>query len=284
MPELPEVETVRLGLSAAMDGRRLVRVDQRRPDLRYPFPKRFKPRLEGARIDRLERRGKYLLSFFDRPDVLIMHLGMSGRFTIAPPHDPEGPPGPHDHVVFGLDNGARVTFTDPRRFGFMDLVAEQELTACRHFKAMGPEPLSNGFSAPALAANLSGRQAPLKSALLDQRTVAGLGNIYVCEALYRAGLSPRRKARTLVTGTGRPTKRLERLTACVRDVLTEAIAAGGSSLRDYAKTDGSLGYFQHGFAVYDREGEPCSKPRCTGRVRRIVQANRSTFYCPTCQK
>lgn len=292
MPELPEVETIRQGLMPVLEGQPITHVVQRRPDLRYPLPQRFAARLKGRRIERLGRRGKYLLGFLDDGMVLVMHLGMSGRFTIVKPGaaaglgSPNGS-GPHDHIVFEVEDGTRVIFTDPRRFGFMDLVPEPSLETTGPLKAMGPEPLGNGFSAALLSQALRGKRAPLKAALLDQRVVAGLGNIYVCEALYRAGLSPRRQAETLVSKAARrqpPTARAERLTRAIRDVLTDAIAAGGSTLRDYAHADGGLGYFQHGFAVYDRDGEPCSRAGCRGTIKRIVQSNRSTFYCPHCQR
>ncbi len=293
MPELPEVETVRRGLAPAMEGRIIARLTQKRPDLRFPLPERFAARLTGRRISHLSRRAKYILAHVE-PDggkggeVLIMHLGMSGRFTI---HGPDGTRAPglflhgvpgsetHDHIVFDMEDGTRIVYADHRRFGFMDLVPEAELNACRHIAGLGPEPLGNEFSAATLAARFKGRRTPVKSALLDQRNVAGLGNIYVCEALWRSGISPKRSAAT-VAGPARS----ERLAAAIRDVLTEAIAAGGSTLRDYAHTDGELGYFQHSFAVYGREGEACSKPGCGGTVRRIVQSARSTFYCPSCQR
>ncbi|ABS65257.1 formamidopyrimidine-DNA glycosylase [Parvibaculum lavamentivorans DS-1] len=293
MPELPEVETVRRGLAPALEGRRIVHVTQRRPDLRFPLPELFAKRLTGRRVIRLERRAKYILVYMEpaksggAEDVLIMHLGMSGRFTV---HGPSGSSAPglfhlgmpggetHDHIVFDMEDGTRVVYADHRRFGFMDLVAEPELASSRHLAALGPEPLGNEFSALVLAERLKGRRAPIKSALLDQRTVAGLGNIYVCEALYRAGISPLRTAASIGPA------RVERLTAAIRAVLQDAIAAGGSTLRDYAATDGELGYFQHAFAVYGREGEACSKPGCGGTVRRIVQSARSTFYCPACQR
>ncbi|MFN6942803.1 MAG: bifunctional DNA-formamidopyrimidine glycosylase/DNA-(apurinic or apyrimidinic site) lyase, partial [Parvibaculum sp.] len=264
MPELPEVETVRRGLAPAMEGRVIARLTQKRPDLRFPLPERFAARLTGRRISHLARRAKYILAHLEPgvgagPEVLIMHLGMSGRFTI---HAPDGARAPglfhhgmpggetHDHIVFDMEDGARIVYADHRRFGFMDLVPEAELETCRHLAGLGPEPLGNEFSAETLSARFKGRRTPVKSALLDQRNVAGLGNIYVCEALWRAGISPRRSAAT-VTGPART----ERLAAAIRGVLTEAIAAGGSTLRDYAHTDGELGYFQHGFAVYDREGQ-----------------------------
>lgn len=293
MPELPEVETVRRGLAPAMEGRVITRLTQKRPDLRFPLPERFAARLTGRRISHLSRRAKYILAHVEPGrgaggEVLIMHLGMSGRFTI---HGPDGALAPglfhhgvpgseaHDHIVFDMEDGTRIVYADHRRFGFMDLVPEAGLETCRHLAGLGPEPLGNEFSAATLAARFKARRTPVKSALLDQRNVAGLGNIYVCEALWRSGISPKRSAAT-VAGPART----ERLAAAIRDVLTEAIAAGGSTLRDYAHTDGELGYFQHSFAVYGREGEACSKPGCGGTVRRIVQSARSTFYCPSCQR
>lgn len=295
MPELPEVETVRRGLQPAMQGAVIARVETRRPDLRFPLPEDFAARLTGRRVDSLDRRGKYLIARLSSGESLIMHLGMSGRFTVeaaaarrpggfalAQDCDPK-----HDHVVFHLEGAggansgqnrkgrARVTYNDPRRFGFMDIVAAGDLETCRHFKGMGPEPLGNGFSPAGLSAALKGKAAPIKAALLDQQIVAGLGNIYVCEALFRAGVSPRRKAGS-VAG-----KRSARLHAEIVAVLKDAIEAGGSTLRDFAAADGALGYFQHRFDVYGREGEPCR--RCAGPVRRLVQAGRSTFFCPSCQ-
>lgn len=293
MPELPEVETVRRGLAPVMEARVITRLTQKRPDLRFPLPARFAERLTGRRISHLSRRAKYILAHLEPGaaaggEVLIMHLGMSGRFTI---HGPDGARAPgrfhhgmpggetHDHIIFDMEDGTRIVYADHRRFGFMDLVPEAELETCRHLAGLGPEPLGNEFSAATLAVRLRGRRTPVKSALLDQRNVAGLGNIYVCEALWRSGISPKRSAAT-VSGPART----ERLAAAIRDVLTEAIAAGGSTLRDYAHTDGELGYFQHSFAVYGREGEACSKPGCGGTVKRIVQSARSTFYCPSCQR
>jgi formamidopyrimidine-DNA glycosylase len=294
MPELPEVETVRRGLEPAMVGARILSVEQRRPDLRFPFPERFAERLAGRRIEALGRRAKYLLADLDDGDVLVMHLGMTGRFTVAAPDGSVAQPGefhheagaalPHDHVVFRLSNGATVTYNDARRFGFMTLVARAALGEHPLFRGMGIEPLGNALDGASLAALFAGKSAPLKAALLDQRLVSGLGNIYVCEALNRARLSPRREAGTIARRDGGPTARSERLARVIRETLEEAVAAGGSSLRDYAHTDGSLGYFQHRFRVYDREGEPCPTPRCRGVVRRIVQSGRSTFFCAVCQR
>ena len=290
MPELPAVETVRRGLAPAMEGARFERVALRRADLRFPFPERFARRLEGARVDALARRGKYLVATLSTGESLIMHLGMSGRFAVGERrrplaaeafHHASGGADAHDHVVFDMGAergaaGARIVYNDPRRFGFMDLVETALLDACAHFRGMGPEPLSAGFTDAALLSALEGRDAPLKAALLDQRTVAGLGNIYVCEALFRAGVSPRRKASNLGP------ERAARLRAAIVEVLREAIEAGGSTLRDFAASDGSLGYFQHRFRVYDREGQPC--PTCAGPVRRLTQSGRSTYFCGRCQR
>ncbi len=287
MPELPEVETVRRGLAPVMESRRILSAEARRPDLRFPFPERFAERLTGTTITNLDRRAKYLVAHLGSGEALIMHLGMSGRFTIADTRQNAREPGEflharavdpkHDHVRFAMEGGAAVTFNDPRRFGYMDLVAVDELATCKHFAALGPEPLADVFTGEALHAALSKKATPIKAALLDQRVVAGLGNIYVCEALFRAGIHPERLARTVTVAQAR------RLVVAIKAVLTEAIAAGGSSLRDHAGADGSLGYFQHAFAVYARAGEPCAKPRCPGVVERIVQSGRSTFLCRTCQ-
>ena len=283
MPELPEVETVRRGLVPAMQGRVIARADVRRPDLRWPFPPRMAERLAGAQVVRLRRRSKYLLLDLDTDETLLVHLGMSGRMTVsgAPlaqfvhDHPPEAK---HDHVVLHMHGGARVTFNDARRFGAMDLLPTGAEDAHPLLARLGPEPLGNGFHADALADAFRGRRTPVKAALLDQRIVAGLGNIYVCEALHRAGISPRRAA-------GRISRaRIERLVPVIRDVLEEAIAAGGSSLRDHRQATGELGYFQYGFAAYGREGEPCRTADCTGTIRRIVQSGRSTFHCPSCQR
>ncbi len=283
MPELPEVETVRRGLAPAMEGRRILRADIRRPDLRWPFPANMAERLTGARVDRLRRRSKYILADLDTGESLLIHLGMSGRMTVS--GDAPGVfvhahamPEKHDHVVLDMDGDARVTFNDPRRFGAMDLIATDKAETHPLLSKLGPEPLGNDFHADHLAAALKGRKMPMKAALLDQRIVAGLGNIYVCEALNRAGISPARAAGKV----GRP--RLDRLVPIIRDVLAEAIEAGGSSLRDHRQATGELGYFQHTFRAYDREGQPCRTPDCTGTIRRIVQSGRSTYYCPTCQR
>ena len=287
MPELPEVETVRGGLAPVLEGQRLARVEARRPDLRFPLPENFVQELTGARVLRLERRAKYLLARLDREDTLVMHLGMSGRFEIAGAREPEGPgafhwapdPDPkHAHVVFETDAGTRVTYYDPRRFGYMALVNTATMDLHPWFAGLGPEPLSEDFDASRLARAFAGRKQGPKTLLLDQRIVAGLGNIYVCEALHRARISPFRAAGRI----SRP--RLERLVEAVKAVLAEAIEAGGSTLRDYAQADGALGYFQHRFRVYDREGRPCPNQGCSGVIARRVQAGRSTFYCPVCQR
>jgi formamidopyrimidine-DNA glycosylase len=287
MPELPEVETVRRGLEPALVGERLRRVEARRPDLRAPFPEGFVQRLTGARVERLERRGKYILAPLDRGETLIVHLGMTGRFEIegawppAPPAalDQAGPGDPrHAHVLLETEAGARITFFDARRFGLMDLIDSAGLAAHPRFASMGPEPLSEAFHTAYLKRAFAGRPGPVKTLLLDQNLVAGLGNIYVCEALHRAKVSPLRAGFTL---SGR---KLGAIVAAVRSVLTEAIAVGGSTLRDYAGPDRALGYFQHRFEAYGRQGEACRSPGCGGRIRRIVQAGRATFHCPRCQK
>lgn len=292
MPELPEVETVRRGLEPALVGQRFARVEQRRPDLRFPFPERFARRLEGQAVTALGRRAKYLLADLSSGEVLVMHLGMSGRFLVARGaetrmpgefHHPHGRESAHDHVVFHLSDGARVTYNDARRFGFMDLVPRREVETCRHFAGLGIEPLGNALSGEAVARLFAGRRTPLKGALLDQRLIAGLGNIYVCEALFRAGLHPEAPAGSLAGAGGAPTAKAHALAAVIRDVLAEAVEAGGSTLRDHARVDGSLGYFQHRFRVYDREGEPCPNPGCGTPVARLVQSGRSTYFCPACQ-
>jgi formamidopyrimidine-DNA glycosylase len=292
MPELPEVETVRRGLAPALVGKRFTRVETRRGDLRVPFPDRFAERLTGRRIEALTRRAKYLLAALDGGETLVMHLGMSGSFrverdgeTLAPPFHNERPKlAAHDHVVFALDSGARVVYNDPRRFGSMILAPTRGLAEHPLFRDLGVEPLSAEFDAARLAALFAGARTPLKSALLDQKRIAGLGNIYVCEALHRARLSPLREAGTLVDAKGAPTRSAAALAKAIREVLEEAIEAGGSTLRDHRQADGALGYFQHAFAVYDREGAACPRPRCRGTIVRIVQNGRSSFYCPACQK
>jgi len=293
MPELPEVETVRRGLEPAMQGARFAKVVVNRGDLRWPLPKNFAKRLQGTTVTGLGRRAKYLLADLSSGDVLVMHLGMSGSFHVFEEAKQRTPGAyyherskhaAHDHVVFHMSSGAIVTFNDPRRFGSMKLVPRQKLDAEPLLRALGPEPLGNAFDAAMLALACRGKKTSLKAALLDQRVVAGLGNIYVCEALYRARLSPKRQASTIATQAGAPNERAERLVAAIRAVLNDAIAAGGSSLRDHKRTDGELGMFQHNFRVYDREGQKCRTAGCSGTVKRIVQNGRSTFYCPTCQK
>lgn len=275
MPELPEVETVRRGLALTMSGRRILRAELRRPDLRRPFPPALASRLAGARIGALGRRGKYILIELDTDGLLLLHLGMSGRVTAGSAAVPDLP---HDHVVLRLDDGTVIRFNDPRRFGLLDYVKRGEAAQHPLLAGLGPEPLEGEFDSAYLAAALTGKMSPIKSALLDQRIVAGLGNIYVCEALFRAGLSPRRLSASIGRG------RAQRLVAAIRSVLTEAIAAGGSSLRDYVQADGELGYFQHSFAVYGREGGPCPGCNCAAGVRRIVQSGRSTFFCAKRQR
>jgi formamidopyrimidine-DNA glycosylase len=293
MPELPEVETVRRGLAPVMEGARFVEVKAHRGDLRWPLPKDFVARLQGRTVTGLGRRAKYLLADLSSGDVLIMHLGMSGSFRVARGGG-ETTPGAyhherskllaHDHVVFAMSSGAVVSFNDPRRFGSMKLVPRADLDREPLLRALGPEPLGNEFDAAMLAKACRGKRTSLKAALLDQRIVAGLGNIYVCEALNRALLSPRRQASTIATRSGAPHERAGRLVDAIKAVLNDAIRAGGSSLRDHRRTDGSLGDFQHNFRVYDREGQPCPTRGCGGVIRRIVQTGRSTFFCPVCQK
>lgn len=295
MPELPEVETVRRGLQPVLEGARLIRIEARRPDLRFPFPDRFSERLSGRTVTALGRRAKYLTMHVQDGPVLICHLGMSGSFRIESDDDSEMPgvfqherskSTMHDHVVFHVETAAgarsRVIFNDPRRFGFM-LFSEGLAESHPMLAGLGVEPTGNALDGVLLASLLKGRRSPLKAALLDQRLVAGLGNIYVSEALWRAGLSPLREAGTVAKTGKKAREQSERLAEAIRSVIADAIAAGGSSLRDYVQTDGSLGYFQHSFAVYDREGGPCPKPGCGGHVERVVQSGRSTFYCRTCQ-
>jgi formamidopyrimidine-DNA glycosylase len=280
MPELPEVETVARGLRPHLEGHRLARVQQRRADLRFALPDNFADRLQGRRVLRISRRAKYILMHLDDGQVLLCHLGMSGRMTVS--NGEAGPPGPHDHVILTTDDGCELRFNDTRRFGIMDLVGEDALARHRLLKDLGPEPLGNNFNGPELARRLAGKRSSIKAALMDQKVVAGLGNIYVCESLFFARISPRRLAYTVQGG------RAERLARAVRDVLTRAIEAGGSSLRDYLQASGEPGYFQHHWAVYGREGEACPGCVCdpvkTGGVRRIVQSNRATFYCPARQR
>jgi formamidopyrimidine-DNA glycosylase len=296
MPELPEVETVRRGLEAAMHGGRITRVEVRRPDLRWPLAKDFAQRLQGKQVTGIGRRAKYLLVDLSSGDVLLMHLGMSGSFHVflGQPKDQGNRLAryyherkkhlAHDHVVFHLASGASVTFNDPRRFGSMKLVPRGELDDEPLLRGLGPEPLGNAFDAAMLAAACRGKKTSLKAALLDQRVVAGLGNIYVCEALHRAQLSPKRRASTLAERNGAPHERAVRLVDGIKAVLAQAIKDGGSSLRDHRLTDGELGMFQHHFRVYDRAGERCRTLACNGTIKRIVQNGRSTFYCPVCQK
>jgi formamidopyrimidine-DNA glycosylase len=293
MPELPEVETVRRGLQPVMEGARFVRVEQRRPDLRRPLPKEFVKRLEGREVTGLGRRAKYLLADLSSGDVLLMHLGMSGSFRVAEEngaktpgdfHHPRSDDRAHDHIVFHMSSGARIAFNDPRRFGLMLLVPRTELADHPLMKEIGPEPLGNEFDAGLLAVACRGKKTSLKAALSDQKVVAGLGNIYVCEALHRALLSPKRTASTIAARSGAPNERAEKLVDAIKAVLADAINAGGSSLRDHRRTDGELGYFQHHFRVYDREGAKCVTPGCKGTIKRIVQGGRSTFFCPVCQK
>ncbi|MDH3472153.1 MAG: bifunctional DNA-formamidopyrimidine glycosylase/DNA-(apurinic or apyrimidinic site) lyase [Rhodospirillales bacterium] len=276
MPELPEVETIVRGLRPRLEGRVLTRVDQCCRALRFPLPENFAGRLQGRRVERIARRAKYILAYLEGGEVLLCHLGMSGRMVLTAENG--RPFEKHDHVVFTTDAGDQIRFNDARRFGVMDLVPEARLFEHRLLSNLGPEPLGNEFNGPVLAALLKGKRTPIKAALLDQRVVAGIGNIYACEALYFAGLSPRRQACTVQGG------RAERLAAAIRDVLDRAIAAGGSSLRDYVQADGELGYFQHQWAVYDREDASCPDCDCAKGIRRLVQANRSTFYCPRRQR
>lgn len=292
MPELPEVETVRRGLVPAMEGRVIAHAQVNRPDLRWPFPPEMARRLTGARVIGLRRRSKYILADLSGGTTLLIHLGMSGRLTVsgdpARPGFVTGTPGRfvhdhptrerHDHVVLDMESGARITFNDPRRFGMMDLIATDGVGGHRLLAGLGPEPLGNGFCAAGLLAALRGRRAPVKAALLDQRIVAGLGNIYVCESLYQAGIAPTRKAGAISAA------RIAALVSAIRDVLTRAIAAGGSSLRDFRQAGGELGRFQHVFDVYGRAGRPCHRPGCPGVIARVVQSGRSSFFCPQCQR
>ena len=298
MPELPEVEIVRRGLEPALAGHVFARVDQHRPDLRFPLPDNFAGRLRGREVERLERRGKYLLAHLSGGHVLLMHLGMTGCFTVRGPEPRQAklstPPmvndagagkhATHDHVVFHMRGGGTITYNDPRRFGFMILIPSKELGDHPLLHHLGIEPLGEALTPAYLAQHARGKKVALKPFLADQRIIAGLGNIYACEALYRARLSPLRAAATIASKTGKPNARAEALVPAIRAVLEDAIAAGGSSLRDYRHADGELGAFQHAFCVYDQEGEPCRRKGCGGSVRRIVQSGRSTFYCPKCQR
>ena len=309
MPELPEVETVRRGLQPVMEGSTILRAEVRRKDLRFPFQKDFIARLTGQTVTGLGRRAKYLMADLGSGDVLLMHLGMSGSFRVIKDedtktpgqfHHPRAEDRAHDHVVFHMSSGAAVVFNDPRRFGYMKIIAREALEQEPLLSGLGPEPLGNEFDAAMLARACADKKTSLKAALLDQRVVAGLGNIYVCEALFRAQLSPRRSAATLAAKAGprkgvaggqrqsvaggQPTDHAKRLVTAIHAVLNQAITAGGSSLRDHRQTSGELGYFQHSFQVYDREGEKCQTAGCGGIVRRFTQNGRSTFWCPKCQK
>ena len=288
MPELPEVETVRRGLEPAMVGKQIVIADVLRPNLRWPFPKDMSARLTGARVERLRRRSKYILGDLDTGETILIHLGMSGRMAVSRPnmvvedilanfHQLHPTPERHDHVVLGMEDGTRIAFNDARRFGSMDLLATRSIEQHKPLAVLGPEPFGNAFDEAYLRATLKGKNSPIKSALLNQRVVAGLGNIYVCESLWRTGISPLRKVSSL---SG---KRIASLVPAIRQVLGEAIDSGGSSLRDYRQADGELGYFQHAFAVYGREGKPCKTSECKGLIKRIVQSGRSSFYCRVCQ-
>lgn len=293
MPELPEVETVRRGLVPIMEGARFVKVEARRGDLRWPLPKDFVARLEGQTVIGLGRRAKYILADLSSGDVLLMHLGMSGSFRVMKAgseympgdfHHERSKLAAHDHIVFHMSNGGVAVFNDPRRFGCMKIFPRAKIEDEPLLRSLGPEPLGNEFDAAMLAQACKGKKTNLKAALSDQRVVAGLGNIYVCEALHRAHLSPKRMASTIAGRNGAPNRRAKELTQAIRDVLADAIKAGGSSLRDHRQTDGELGYFQHSFRVYDRDGAACPTRGCKGKIRRIVQSGRSTFFCPVCQK
>jgi formamidopyrimidine-DNA glycosylase len=290
VPELPEVETVKRGLQATVEGRRFTYVETRRSDLRIPFPEEFENRLTGRRVERLWRRAKYIMADLDGGETLVIHLGMSGRITVYSKGTGRGlgafhyemaggeiGRGKHDHVVFDTDAPARIVFTDHRRFGLMTIVETASIESHKFFKGLGVEPLSKQFDAEYLKEALRNKKTPIKSALLDQRVIAGLGNIYVCEALWRSRILPTRQAAS-VKGP-----QCDVLAPAIKEVLREAVKAGGSSLRDHRQTNGELGYFQKKFAAYDREGEPCIRRGCHGRIKRVVQSGRSTFYCPKCQ-
>jgi formamidopyrimidine-DNA glycosylase len=283
MPELPEVETVRRGLAPVMEGAVIAQADVNRPDLRWPFPENMADRLNGQRILGLRRRSKYILVDLESTESLLIHLGMSGRMlisghTVGDFHHEHPAPAKHDHVVLHMEDGVRITFNDARRFGAMDLFQTTEQENHWLIRDLGPEPLRNGFNENYLVERLKGKNTPIKSALLDQRIVSGLGNIYVCEVLFRAGIHPQTKAGKIAA------KHVAALVPIIRTVLEEAIAAGGSSLKDYRQADGELGYFQHGFQVYDRQGDPCVTPDCDATIDRIVQSGRSSFFCPQCQR
>lgn len=296
MPELPEVETVRRGLEPVMEGGTIIKTVINRPNLRFPFPDRFVARLEGQKVLSVGRRAKYLVLDLESGEVLVMHLGMSGSFRIeleqgvtAPGvfHHPRSEQQKHDHVIISVDGPhgrANIIYNDPRRFGYMDLVARSKMEINRHFINVGVEPTGNALDGALISKLFAGKSAPLKAALLDQRLIAGLGNIYVCEALWRAGLSPKRKASTITRKGGVETKRTRLLATAIREIIASAIDAGGSSLRDHKQTDGTMGYFQHTFNVYDQEGKPCKTQGCNSVIKRIVQSGRSTFYCPSCQR
>ena len=296
MPELPEVETVRRGLAPVLEGARFAKVEQRRADLRFPFPRNFAKRLKGRRVERLDRRAKYLMVWLDDGKVLAMHLGMSGRFVVengaGKSHrkilgefvQQAGEDGKHDHLILTMSNGAVIRYNDARRFGYMTMIEAGKLDEHPLFHGLGIEPLSDALTADCLAARGKGRKQPLKAFLLDQRVLAGIGNIYACEALHRARLMPDRPASILALQSGAASAAAKRLAPAIRDVLEDALEAGGSSLRDYRQADGSLGYFQHRFCVYGREGKPCLRKGCGGTIARRVQSGRSTFYCPVCQK
>ena len=296
MPELPEVETVRRGLAPVMEGSIIEKAIINRPNLRFPFPENFVARLDGQKVLSVGRRAKYLVLDLESGEVLVMHLGMSGSFRIemaegvmAPGvfHHPRSKAQKHDHVVISINGShgkADIIYNDPRRFGYMDLVARSEMETHRHFANVGIEPTGNALDGALISKLFAGKAAPLKASLLDQRLIAGLGNIYVCEALWRAGLSPTRKATTIARKDGKATKRAELLAQSIRDIIASAIEAGGSSLRDHKQTDGTMGYFQHTFNVYDQEGKLCKSKGCKSIIKRIVQSGRSTFYCPTCQR
>jgi len=296
MPELPEVETVRRGLAPVMEGSLITDAVINRPNLRFPFPQKFVERLEGRKIISVGRRAKYIVINLDSEDVLTMHLGMSGSFRVELEkghslpgvfYHPRCDTRKHDHVIFGLESKhgrAQVIYNDPRRFGYMDLIPRNEMNTHKHFANVGVEPTGNALDGNLLASLMENKSAPLKAVLLDQRLIAGLGNIYVCEALWRAGLSPKRKASTIARKGGKATDRSQLLATSIREIIAAAIEAGGSSLRDHKQTDGSMGYFQHTFNVYGREDEKCNNSGCTSMIKRITQSGRSTFYCPSCQR
>ncbi len=297
MPELPEVETARRGLAPAMEGAKFITVKVNRPNLRFPFPDNFAVRLENCQVMEVTRRAKYLALYLDNEEVLVMHLGMSGSFHVEKLntenidgenlHHDRDRIAIHDHVIFHLENGKnqfQVTYNDPRRFGFMDLISSDQLANHKYFANLGIEPTGNSLDGECIRNLFTNRKAPLKAAMLDQKLIAGLGNIYVCEALWQAGLSPKRQAKTLSTSSRIAKIRADKLADAIRDVIARAIEAGGSSLNDHRQTDGTLGYFQHRFNVYDREGENCNRKECAGNINRIVQSGRSTYYCGSCQK